>query len=210
MFGPARGPAAAARITLNAVPGMNSGLSPADPTLVAAFRSALLHQAAIALLIVVFLGLAWATARVRRHPAPAARPERGADREARGRRLLRTGFGLLWILDGLAGQWSWLTTLPALAASAPGRECGLVAVNAVTFGPNNVPMTAGSCVRRGVAGRALPALPAGTATLAPGFGSTAYDALAVAGSRLTVWRLTAGAWAQVQVIDVPITYGSSG
>jgi hypothetical protein len=205
-----------------------------------------------------------------------------------------------------AGQWSRLTTLSALAASAPGRGCGLVAVNAVTFGPNNVPMTAGSCVRRGVAGvfadrggvwqaagpvlpagfggdqvqvlglsrnaallvagtsllaawsdggrwtvsapvaaagdeqgvsasgfgpggsvwvllgggraetiggpggswRALPTLPKGTATLAPGSGSS-YDALAVAGSRLTVWRLAAGAWAQVQVINVPITYGSS-
>lgn len=177
---------------------MNSGLSPADPTLVAAFRSALLHQAAIALLIVVFLGLAWATARVWRHPAPGARSERGADREARGRRLLRTG------------RWSRLATLPALAASAPGRECGLVAVNAVTFGPNNVPMTAGSCVRRGVAGvfadrggawqAAGPVLPAG-------FGQVQ---VLVAGSRLTVWRLTAGAWAQVQVIDVPISYGSSG
>jgi hypothetical protein len=217
-----------------------------------------------------------------------------------------------------AGQWSRLTTLSALAASAPGRGCGLVAVNAVTFGQNNVPLTAGSCVRRGVAGvfadrggawqaagpvlpagfggdqvqvlglvstaggnaalllagtsllaawsdggrwtvsapvpaaagggpagdeqgvraagfgpgggvwvllgggraetiagpggswRALPALPPGTATLAPGPGSAAYDALAVAGSQLTVWRLTAGAWAQVQVISVPITYGSSG
>jgi len=51
-----------------------------------------------------------------------------------------------------AGQWSRLTTLSALAASAPGRGCGLVAVNAVSFGPNNVPMAAGSCVRRGVAG----------------------------------------------------------
>jgi hypothetical protein len=204
-----------------------------------------------------------------------------------------------------AGQWSRLTTLSALAASAPGRGCGLVAVNAVTFGPNNVPMAAGSCVRRGVAGvfadrggawqaagpvlpagfggdqvqvlglsrnaallvagtsllaawsdggrwtvsapvaagdgvsasgfgpggsvwvllgggraetiggpggswQALPTLPTGTATLAPGSGSSSYDALAVAGSRLTVWRLAAGAWAQVQVINVPITYGSSG
>jgi hypothetical protein len=206
-----------------------------------------------------------------------------------------------------AGRWSRLTTLSALAASAPGRGCGLVAVNAVTFGPNNVPMTAGSCVRRGVAGvfadrggawqaagpvlpagfggdqvqvlglasnaallvagtsllaawsdggrwtvsapvaaagdeglrasgfgpggsvwvllgggraetiggpggswQALPALPTGTATLAPGSGSFSYDALAVAGSRLTVWRLAAGAWAKVQVINVPITYGSSG
>jgi hypothetical protein len=183
-----------------------------------------------------------------------------------------------------AGQWSPLTTLSALAASAPGRGCGLVAVNAVSFGPNNVPMAAGSCVRRGVAGvfadrggawqAAGPVLPAGfggdqvqvlglaaegsgghgpaaaggqasrvvppgagrastaggnaallaagTSLLAawsdggrwtvsaPGSGSAAYDALAVAGSRLTVWRLVAGAWAKVQVINVPITYGSSG
>jgi hypothetical protein len=224
-----------------------------------------------------------------------------------------------------AGQWSRLTTLSALAASAPGRGCGLVAVNAVTFGQNNVPMAAGSCVRRGVAGvfadrdgvwqaagpvlpagfggnqvqvlglartaggnaallaagtsllaawsdggrwtvsapvaaagdeqgvrasgfgpgggvwvllgggraetigapggswRALPTVPAGTqvlvpagtqvlvppGTATPGTGSLSYDALAVAGSRLTVWRLTAGAWARVQVISVPITYGSS-
>ena len=52
------------------MPGMNSGLSPADPTLVAAFRSALLHQGLIALLIIAFLGLLWATARVWR-PATA-------------------------------------------------------------------------------------------------------------------------------------------
>ena len=47
------------------MPGMNSGLNPADPTLVAAFRSALLHQGAIALLIIAFLWLLWATARGR-------------------------------------------------------------------------------------------------------------------------------------------------
>jgi len=84
---------------------MNSGLSPADPTLVAAFRSALLHQGAIALLIIVFLGLAWATARAWRRPPPGAAPEAAAERavarEARGRGLLRVGFGLLWILDGI-------------------------------------------------------------------------------------------------------------
>jgi len=70
-----------------------------------------------------------------------------------------------------AGQWSQLTTLSALAASAPGRACGLVAVNAVSFGPDKNPMAAGSCLRRGVAGvfaetdgtwrAAGPALPAG-------------------------------------------------
>ncbi len=208
-----------------------------------------------------------------------------------------------------AGQWSPLTSLSALAATAPGRACGLVAVNAVAFGPNNVPIAAGSCARRGVAGvftdtggawqaagpvlpagfggdqvqvlglaattggnaalllagsdllaawsaggrwtvsgpvaaaggmrasgfgpggsvwvlsggghaetisgpgsawRPLPTLPAGVATLAPGPGSGGYDALAVSGSRLTVWRLAGTVWAKVQVVNVPIQYGSSG
>jgi hypothetical protein len=51
--------------------------------------------------------------------------------------------------------------------------------------------------------------PAGTGTLAPGTGGS-YDALAVAGSRLTVWRLAQGAWAKVQQVTVPLQYGSSG
>ena len=215
-----------------------------------------------------------------------------------------------------AGQWTPLTTLNALAASAPGRSCGLTSVVAVSFGPNKDPMAAGSCARPGVAGvftdtggtwrsaglvlpgkglgkdpengpengtvqvlglgattdgnvallttgnsllaawwngtrwtvsdpgsantvrafgfgtdgsawlllgggrvetiggtggswQALPPVPPGTATLAPGTGGT-YDALAVSGSRLTVWRLAQGAWAKVQLITVPIVYGSSG
>ena len=91
------------------MPGMNSGLSPDDPTLVAAFRSALLHQGAVALIAVVFLWLIWATARTWRLTAPAAKggpAQGGAARsagaaEARGRRLLRVGFGLLWIFDGI-------------------------------------------------------------------------------------------------------------
>jgi hypothetical protein len=205
-----------------------------------------------------------------------------------------------------AGQWSELTTRQALAASTPGRTCGLQALDAVSFGPDKTPMVAGSCERPGVAGvftdtrgtwqsaglalpaayrgdraqvlglaatsggnvalllagdsllgawsngthwsvsapvavgavrasgfgtggsmwlllsggraetisgtggswQALPAVPAGTATLAPGPGGS-YDALAVAGSKLTVWRLARGAWAQVQRINVPIEYGSS-
>jgi cytochrome oxidase Cu insertion factor (SCO1/SenC/PrrC family) len=85
------------------VPGMNSGLSPGDPTLVAAFRSALLHQGLIALLMIVFLGLTWATARAWRSGVPATGEKRPAadGGEARGRKLLRVGFGLLWIFDGL-------------------------------------------------------------------------------------------------------------
>jgi hypothetical protein len=213
-----------------------------------------------------------------------------------------------------AGQWTPLTTRNALAASAPGRSCGLVGVSAVSFGPNKNPMVAGSCARPGVAGvftdtggtwrsaglvlpgtgkdlandtvqvlglaataggnvallaagnnllaawwngtrwtvsdpvpastvralgfgadgsawlllgggraetiggpggswQALPPVPPGTGTLAPGStatGAGAYDALAVSGSKLTVWRLAQGAWAKVQLITVPIVYGSSG
>src|SRR5580698_6178815 len=52
---------------------MNSGLSPADPTLVAAFRSALQHQGGIALLIVAFCWLVWATARTWRLTAPTVK-----------------------------------------------------------------------------------------------------------------------------------------
>jgi hypothetical protein len=209
---------------------------------------------------------------------------------------------------GAAGRWARLATLKALAASAPGRACGLEGVTAVSFGPDENPMAAGSCARPGAAGvftdaggtwrsaglvlpaggrvrvlgltaisggneallavsipgenslfaawwdgtrwtvsapvaaagvralgfgpggsawlllsggraesiagpgsawRVLPLIPAGTGTLAPGPGGS-YDALAVAGSRLTVWRLTREAWAKVQQITVPVQYGSSG
>jgi hypothetical protein len=222
-----------------------------------------------------------------------------------------------------AGQWTPLTTRNSLAASAPGRSCGLVSVQAVSFGLGKNPMVAGSCARPGVAGvftdtggtwrsaglvlpgtgkdlanapvndtvqvlglaataggnvallaagnnllaawwngtrwtvsdpvpagpvtagtvralgfgadgsawlllgggraetiggaggswQALPPVPPGTGTLAPGSTATgggAYDALAVSGSKLTVWRLAQGAWAKVQLITVPIVYGSSG
>jgi hypothetical protein len=42
------------------MPGMNSGLNSDNPTLVAAFRSALLHQGIIVLAVFVVLALAWA------------------------------------------------------------------------------------------------------------------------------------------------------
>ncbi len=56
----------------------------------------------------------------------------------------------------------------------------------------------------------LPPLPPGTATLAPGPGGMA-DALAVHGGTLTVWQHVPGGttWAKVQVVNVPIQYGSS-
>jgi cytochrome oxidase Cu insertion factor (SCO1/SenC/PrrC family) len=91
---------------------MNSGLDPNDPVIVAAFRSALLHQGGIALAVVVFLLLLWATARTWR-TAPPATTGMPAAREVPARRLLRIGFGLIWILDGL------LQAQPKMAAGLP-------------------------------------------------------------------------------------------
>jgi cytochrome oxidase Cu insertion factor (SCO1/SenC/PrrC family) len=108
------------------VPGMNSGLNPGDPTLVAAFRTALIHQSAIALLLIVFLGLLWATARTWRMTTPSVKTEASGAGEARGRWLLRIGFGVLWIVDGIlqaqpkmAGGLAAQVIEPA-ASSSPG------------------------------------------------------------------------------------------
>ena len=109
------------------MPGMNSGLSPSDPVLVAAFRSALLHQGAIALIMVALLWLIWATARTWRSPAPGATgPAGDGVAEPRARWLLRIGFGMLWIFDGLlqaqpkmAGGLATQVVEPT-AASSPG------------------------------------------------------------------------------------------
>jgi cytochrome oxidase Cu insertion factor (SCO1/SenC/PrrC family) len=83
---------------------MNSNLSPASPILTSAFRSALLQQFAIVALIFALLLIAWAMTRTatfgsltRKSLATAA----GAWREPGARRLLRIGFGVIWLFDGL-------------------------------------------------------------------------------------------------------------
>lgn len=64
--------------------------------------------------------------------------------------------------------------------------------------------------RPGTRWRSLPLVPEGTAVLAAGPGG-AVDALAVSGSKMTVWRLgvAAAVWSKVQTIGVPIQPGSS-
>jgi cytochrome oxidase Cu insertion factor (SCO1/SenC/PrrC family) len=92
------------------VPGMNSGLNPADPTIVAAFRSALVHQWVIVALIFVLLLVAWGATRAWAggHGAAAA-----PWHEPRARRLLRVGFGILWVFDGI------LQAQPQMAGGLP-------------------------------------------------------------------------------------------
>jgi len=96
------------------VPGMNSGLSPDDPVLVAAFRSALLHQAVLAACLLVLLWIAWAAARTWITPA-APRPGPEPEPEPTGRSVLRVGFGLLWVLDGI------LQAQPKMAGGLPSQ-----------------------------------------------------------------------------------------
>ncbi len=101
------------------MPGMNSGPDPGDPVVVAAFRAALIHQGIVAALIFALIAAVWAGARGRRIRVPgagkAARRAGAWVAEPAGRRLLRTGFGLLWIFDGL------LQAQPAMAAGLPSR-----------------------------------------------------------------------------------------
>jgi cytochrome oxidase Cu insertion factor (SCO1/SenC/PrrC family) len=116
------------------MPGMNSGLSDTNPVLVAAFKAALLHQGLIVLLLLVLLALAWAGIR---EWVPSARRGSGSPWSAAGlglvggtteprwRRLLRIGFGILWVFDGiLQAQAAMPAGLPAQviepsAASSP-------------------------------------------------------------------------------------------
>jgi cytochrome oxidase Cu insertion factor (SCO1/SenC/PrrC family) len=103
------------------MPGMNSGVNVNDPVVIAAFKSALLHQGIIALLIFGLLGLAWLTVRAwlpaaaeaSEHTGPAARPAAAA--EPAWRQLLRVGFGLLWLFDGI------LQAQPKMAIGLPSQ-----------------------------------------------------------------------------------------
>jgi cytochrome oxidase Cu insertion factor (SCO1/SenC/PrrC family) len=96
---------------------MKSGLSDTNPVIVGAFKAALLHQGLIIAAILAVLGLAWVAAR-ELVPAGARWPRlslRGAAPEAAARRLLRIGFGIVWVFDGL------LQAQPAMAAGLPSQ-----------------------------------------------------------------------------------------
>jgi hypothetical protein len=94
---------------------MNSGLNADDPTVVAAFRAALLYQGLIILAVFAVLSIAWVA--VRRPQAGGAAGGRGraAVAEPAGRQVLRIGFGLLWLLDGV------LQAQPRMAAGLPSQ-----------------------------------------------------------------------------------------
>jgi cytochrome oxidase Cu insertion factor (SCO1/SenC/PrrC family) len=133
---------------------MNSGINVNDPTVVAAFKTALLHQGIIALLIFALLGFAWITVRAW---LPAATATSGATphgtsaaaaAEPSWRQFLRIGFGLLWVFDGiLQAQPKMAIGLPSqviepVAASSPHWVQHLVNVAGTTWSYH--PMQAGA------------------------------------------------------------------
>ncbi len=109
------------------MPGMNSGINVSDPTVVAAFMAALVHQGLIALVIFALLGLAWVTIRVAFPAAAATRPQAPGPvlAEPAWRQVLRIGFGVVWVFDGiLQAQPKMAVGLPSqviepIAASSP-------------------------------------------------------------------------------------------
>jgi hypothetical protein len=135
-------------------------------------------------------------------------------------RLTRTGPGITALLTAGSGPgtsllaaWSadgshWTVSPPlalrgATLTSASFGPGGTTAI--ITTANHGQTITPG-----GSSWEPLPALPSGTATVAPGVGGTT-DALAVHSGTLTVWQHAAGAttWTTIQVINVPIPYGSS-
>jgi cytochrome oxidase Cu insertion factor (SCO1/SenC/PrrC family) len=126
---------------------MGSTLQLNNPTVVAAFRSALIHQGIIALLIFFLLAMLWVSVR-EWVPGPRTSfgpPAGGPLAEPRGRQLIRIGFGVLWILDGLlqaqpAMPLGLATNVTGPAADgAPGWVRGLVdfAARGWTYHPVN-------------------------------------------------------------------------
>jgi len=168
-----------------AMPGMNSGLNVDDPTVVAAFRAALLHQGLIILAVFAVLSIAWVA--VRRPQAAGAAGGRGraAVPEPAGRQVLRIGFGLLWLLDGV------LQAQPGMAAGLPSQVIEPTASSSPTWVQHLVnwagttwsyhPIQAGAAtvwIQAGI-GLWLLAAPRGTASRLAG--------LASAGWGLVVW-----------------------
>ncbi len=102
------------------MPGMHSGLTDTNQVLVSAFKTALLHQGELALLIFTLLAIGWVASRefLRAGAVGAGMLRSQAGRvqpEPIGRRVLRIGFGVIWIFDGL------LQGQPAMPAGMPSQ-----------------------------------------------------------------------------------------
>jgi hypothetical protein len=155
------------------------------------------------------------------HPAGPALPARYAHQIVTVLRLTTAGgttTALLAAGTGPAAQllaawstggahWSLSQPLPLHGAKLTSASPGPAGSVAIVLSGNHAQAITGPAG----AWRPLPALPPGTATLAPE-PAGGWDALAVHSTRLTIWQLPPGhtAWAATQTISVFIQFGSSG
>jgi hypothetical protein len=174
---------------------MNSGLSTDDPVLVAAFRSALLHQGLVALLVLAVLaavvialrrrGRAGGGAELSAVPDGPDVPPAPAGPEPAGRLALLIGFGNLWLFDGLLQlQPGMPAGLPSqgiapAAAASPSWVQHIVSWGVTSWSYHPVPAAAAAVWIQVGLGIWLLAAPAGTLSRLAG--------LASAGWGLVVW-----------------------
>lgn len=194
------------------MPWMDSGLNVGNPTLVAAFRAALLHQ--VADIFAVCAG-EWRAV----GPELPAGPARGdvevlglVTAGARTTAVLTVGHGPA---GGVGTSWSddggnhRTSSLELRTGGRKIRSASLSADGAVALvlGGGRGDTIAGPAA----SWQPLPALPPGTATLAVGPAGQP-DALAATASTPSAWRLGPGSdgWNRQQQIEVAIPYGSSG
>ena len=114
------------------MPGMGTYLQTKNPVVVSAFHTALIHQLLLIGLILIVLALAWnvlMTTPYRRSVAAGSVPGHWTPTlpaEPVARRVLRIGFGLFWLLDGLLQFQSAMplglptSVLRPSASSSPG------------------------------------------------------------------------------------------
>jgi hypothetical protein len=122
-----------------------------------------------------------------------------------------THTSLIGLASTAGGAWSHSATLPLGAndrIDSTGVEPGGGYVVLVSRSDRSLALDMES--GPGADWHTLPAPPPGTATVAAGPGDQ-VDALAVASTRLTDWRLdtSAGTWSKIGTVTVPIQFGSS-
>lgn len=141
------------------MPGMTKHLQAANPTMISAFHTALLHQLLVVALVAVVLAVAWnllRTLQYRRATSAGRAPmalgaAAAGDPEPLGRHMLRIGFGLTWILDGLLQAQAGMvvgmptTVMRPAATGSPAWVHSLVNVG-VTIWANHPVQAAASAV----------------------------------------------------------------
>jgi cytochrome oxidase Cu insertion factor (SCO1/SenC/PrrC family) len=105
-------------------------LSTSNSTIVSAFQSSMLHQVLIVIAVLLAIAVAWnllRSAQLRRVVATREQglvEDQGVDQspEPLGRRILRIGFGLLWLFDGILQAQSAMPVGLATKVTAPAAQ----------------------------------------------------------------------------------------